>query len=129
MGRYSRRRRRSDGAPTKIIYNGEAEGRSWDVFVGSGHSRQKLPPRLDVRNHSPTGFAWGYGGSGPAQLALALLLYEYGDEELERVERIYQLFKFRVIDRLPQDEDWKLTSDQIREIVDELEGEREGALA
>lgn len=27
-----------------------------------------------VWNHSPTGFAWGYGGSGPAQLALAILL-------------------------------------------------------
>jgi len=27
-----------------------------------------------VRNHSPDGFAWGYGGSGPAQLALAICL-------------------------------------------------------
>lgn len=32
-----------------------------------------LPLRLDLANHSPTGFAWGYGGSGPAQLALAIL--------------------------------------------------------
>lgn len=31
-------------------------------------------PSLAVFNHSPTGFSWGYGGSGPAQLALALLL-------------------------------------------------------
>jgi len=23
-------------------------------------------------NHSPDGFEWGYGGSGPAQLALAI---------------------------------------------------------
>ena len=29
---------------------------------------------LAVRSHSPTGPAWGYGGSGPAQLALAILL-------------------------------------------------------
>ncbi|MCK4554525.1 hypothetical protein KAU19_06245, partial [Candidatus Parcubacteria bacterium] len=27
-----------------------------------------------VINHSPDGFAWGYGGSGPAQLALAILI-------------------------------------------------------
>ncbi len=27
-----------------------------------------------VYNHSPDGFNWGYGGSGPAQLALAILL-------------------------------------------------------
>jgi len=25
-----------------------------------------LPLRLDLYNHSPTGFEWGYGGSGPA---------------------------------------------------------------
>ena len=34
---------------------------------------EPLDPRLDLANHSPTGFEWGYGGSGPAQLALALL--------------------------------------------------------
>jgi len=27
-----------------------------------------------VYNHSPDGFAWGYPGSGPAQLALGILL-------------------------------------------------------
>lgn len=27
-----------------------------------------------IYNHSPDGFNWGYGGSGPAQLALAVLL-------------------------------------------------------
>lgn len=30
-----------------------------------------LPLRTDLCNHSPTGFCWGYHGSGPAQLALA----------------------------------------------------------
>src|SRR5215469_11969326 len=29
--------------------------------------------RLELVNHSPSGFDWGPGGSGPAQLALALL--------------------------------------------------------
>jgi len=31
-------------------------------------------PSQKLHNHSPDGFQWGYGGSGPAQLALALLL-------------------------------------------------------
>lgn len=47
-------------------------------------------------NHSPDGFAWGYGGSGAAQLALAILLEltgEVGD---------YQTFKWNVIAHLPQ---------------------------
>ena len=37
---------------------------------------KRLDPRPSQRlmNHSPDGFNWGYGGSGPAQLALAILL-------------------------------------------------------
>lgn len=31
-----------------------------------------LNPRHDLYNHSPDGFEWGYSGSGPAQLALAM---------------------------------------------------------
>ena len=31
-----------------------------------------VTPSLALRNHSPTGFAWGHGGSDPAQLALTL---------------------------------------------------------
>jgi hypothetical protein len=49
---------------------------------------------LKLRNHSPTGFAWGYGGSGPAQLALAVLL-EFTTEE--NALRLYQDFKFEII--------------------------------
>ncbi len=49
---------------------------------------------LEVRDHSPDGFNWGYGGSGPAQLALAILL-EYTDEETALAN--YQTFKRDVI--------------------------------
>src|SRR5262249_10364987 len=53
--------------------------------------RHALPLRLEVRAHSPTGFAWGYGGSGPAQLALALLVDATGDAETALQH--YQTFK------------------------------------
>lgn len=56
---------------------------------------------LKVRNHSPTGFSWGYGGSGPAQLALAILL-EYFPEAVAL--HSYQDFKFGTIARLPQND-------------------------
>lgn len=36
-------------------------------------------PSLLLSNHSPTGFEWGYYGSGPAQLSLAILLHVTGD--------------------------------------------------
>jgi hypothetical protein len=48
-----------------------------------------------VFNHSPDGFAWGYGGSGPAQLALAILLAA-GLSENEAV-RLHQDFKWAFI--------------------------------
>ena len=53
-----------------------------------------LAPSLALRNHSPTGFAWGYGGSGLAQLALALLLHVTDEETaLEH----HQTFKWEVV--------------------------------
>ena len=59
---------------------------------------------LAVRNHSPTEPAWGYGGSGPAQLALAILL-AVTDEET--AERFYQRFKWSVIAPIEADR-WTL---------------------
>jgi len=70
-----------------------------------------LPLRHDLRNHSPTGAEWGYGGSGPAQLALALLADALGDDEL--AERHYQKFKFEVVARFEK-ERWLLTRAEIR---------------
>lgn len=69
---------------------------SGEVFIldESDGSNRPLPPRLDLRNHSPTGFAWGYGGSGPAQLALAILA-EVTDKDFAL--SFYQDFKTAVI--------------------------------
>ena len=74
---------------------------------------------LKVRNHSPTGFEWGYLGSGPAQLALALLLDFTGDRRLS--ERMYQDFKCRVVARWSNDDvdgvQWELTGQEILDAV------------
>lgn len=52
-----------------------------------------------IYNHSPDGFNWGYGGSGPAQLALAILLeFTTKDNALS----LYQTFKWEVVAKLPQ---------------------------
>lgn len=53
-------------------------------------------PSQKVRNHSPDGFNWGYGGSGPAQLALAIML-----KISDHPDR-YMNFKWDVIAALPQ---------------------------
>ncbi len=49
-----------------------------------------------VFNHSPDGFNWGYSGSGPSQLALAVVL------ELTGKSDGYQDFKWKHIATLPQ---------------------------
>lgn len=72
-------------------------------------------PSQKIMNHSPDGFNWGYGGSGPAQLALAILLDYYGKDS--SVLHFYQQFKFLVIANLPQESDWKLTGEQIEEEI------------
>jgi hypothetical protein len=74
-----------------------------------------LPLQLAIRNHSPTGFAWGYGGSGPAQLALALLVDATGDNELAL--RHYQDFKWSFV--AGWDKSWSITEKEIRAFIAE----------
>jgi len=68
---------------------------------------------LKVVNHSPTGFNWGYGGSGPAQLALGLLMIFAGREF---AERNYMDFKWQVVAKLPQ-EDFELPARVVEEWI------------
>lgn len=70
-----------------------------------------------IYNHSPDGFQWGYLGSGPAQLALALLFDTTGDKTLAL--RHYQDFKFEIIANLG--DDWYLGRDEILEWLDSRE--------
>jgi hypothetical protein len=52
-----------------------------------------------VINHSPDGFLWGYHGSGPSQLALALLLTV---TDRETAVRFHHTFKYDFVAKLPQ---------------------------
>lgn len=84
-------------------YEGRREGHATLVTVNG----QPLNPRLDLWNHSPTGFEWGYGGSGPAQLALALLADCLGNDE-QAVE-FHQEFKRTAVANLAG-HGWMMTS-------------------
>ncbi|HEY9164063.1 MAG TPA: DUF6166 domain-containing protein [Magnetovibrio sp.] len=68
-----------------------------------------LAPRLDIRALSHDGFEWGYVGSGPYQLALAILAHELGEK---RALGNYRSFCEVTIARLRQDH-WVLEGDQI----------------
>lgn len=73
---------------------------------------EMIPWRLDLANHSPTGLEWGYGGSGPAQLALALLAHHTGDDL--KALRLYHRFKWMVVAHLDRGR-WAMTSDELDE--------------
>jgi hypothetical protein len=86
------------------------------VDNGPGYAERSYPlaPRLDLKNHSPTGFEWSYLGSGPSQLALALVADCCGDRLA--VPAVYQAVKAALVARLPH-EGWTLTEQQITEAV------------
>jgi hypothetical protein len=101
-------------------YEGRRTGQGVAVTVNG----VPLNPRLDLRNHSPTGLEWGYCGSGPAQLALAILADHLGDDE--PALNLYQRFKWQVVAELPHKR-WMFTSADIDQAVQrirdqELEG-------
>jgi hypothetical protein len=78
---------------------------------------EPLNDRLDLRNHSPTGFDWGFCGSGPAQLALAILA-DHCDSHEEALD-LYQRFKWAVIAGLPRI-GWSLNTRQIDDAIDRI---------
>ena len=95
------------------VYYGRRDPDGSNVHVrcpDDPHFPYPLPTRLDLANHSFTGFEWGYGGSGPAQLALALLARATGDDRLAL--DFYQAFKTEIVASLAEDE-WTLTQEFI----------------
>lgn len=123
-------------------------GGSTVVRVDEDGKEGPLSLRLDLFNHSPSGFSWGYGGSGPAQLALGILCdyfsmqsdeyieklrVKFKQDELENpptVEEInwkdwyavhlHQTFKFKVIANLPKEDGFNLTIDQVSEAIENI---------
>ena len=93
------------------------EGRRTEEGVVVTVDGQPLNPRLDLWNHSPTGFEWGYGGSGPAQLALAILADHLGNDE--QAFNFHHRYKWAVIAELPK-RSWTLTSQEIDLVLPKL---------
>jgi hypothetical protein len=99
----------SDGGATvnQPVYRGRRDptapvGEECTVTVDG---EQCLDCRYDLLSASPSGPEWGYGGSGPAQLAVALLADAFDDEF---ACDHYQRFNREVVSELPE-EGWTLT--------------------
>ncbi len=80
---------------------------------------KQLPLHLDQYNVSPTGFSWGYEGSGPAQLAFCILYDFTGD--LELAKRYAQTFKRTYIANLTIGENWSLQGDVLERVIQSWE--------
>jgi len=117
-----------------VVYVGRRVANAAVVVIEEPDVRglgKPLDPRFDLRSHSPTGFEWGYGGSGPSQLALAILADHFGHQpNLDEAKRVrdwiskyetgdelalmlYQGFKGDFITGIETDH-WEITSQQIR---------------
>lgn len=79
-------------------------------LLPDGIPTKLLPgPSQKLYNHSPDGFQWGYGGSGPAQLSLALLLDATSDPQIALAH--YQPFKWEYVSGWG--EEWSITREEI----------------
>jgi len=84
-----------ESLPTAVLITGHHESR---IVTVAG--KQLFPQRSQkLINHSPDGFSWGYGGSGPAQLSLAILLQFM---PAEFACEFYQDFKWNVVAKWPK---------------------------
>lgn len=79
---------------TRYFSLGPSGSGGTEVYAADDDGVEELDTRLDLVEHSPTGFSWGYSGSGPAQLALAVLAHHGGDDY---ALRNYQEFKTEVV--------------------------------
>ena len=75
---------------------------------GLRRSRRDRQATAASRQASPTGFEWGYAGSGPADTARCILIDHLGHDVAPIV---YQKFKGLIVQGL--DAEWELTADRI----------------
>jgi hypothetical protein len=105
----------------------DARGEPFVAVEDSLGSPQEL---THIPFHSPDGFEWGYAGSGPADLALAILADHFGERPefvlaalrslwapRSRAAALHQDFKCEFIARLNGD-DWRLDSNAIEAWLD-----------
>lgn len=91
------------------MYTGIRQGRAIRITDGD----EDLPIYSHIFSHSNT-FEWGHLGSGPAQLALAILYQHTGNKTLALT--YHQQFKQQVISRLPV-EGWTLTKQEVNDWI------------
>lgn len=85
---------------------------------------RELTPRRSLRviNHSPSGFEWGYRGSGPSQLALGLVLDATGGDA-DTARASYQFVRDALVSGWAGDT-WQATAAEVIGLVERAKRER-----
>ena len=114
------------------IYMGIKKGPGpQDVVVFYTDGSHQTRPLRHIMRHSPDGFQWGYGGSGPADLALSILcdciigavpaLFDNSTLNPKLAEKYYQLFKRKFIE--PADRQLYIKESDLMRWISEKEDE------
>lgn len=103
-----------------MAYRGYRRRHETHVQKLPGGEPLRVGPSRELQTHSRS-FEWGYNGSGPAQLALAILLDYIGDEDLAL--QCYQRFCRLVISELEAGDagQWQLGAETIEETVTSIQ--------
>ena len=104
---------RRDVVKAGNYYAGHHTAQGTLVTVTRSGRTKPLGAGYDLWNNPPTDFSWGYNGSGPAQLALAILTDYFGAKPGGKAlaEALYEPFKFTVIAVLP--DRWEMNFEEV----------------
>lgn len=102
--------------PPSVLYEGQPPG-SVTVTTRDGEAvdHSYLRRRLDLASHSPDGFMWGYLGSGPAQLALALCADLLENDALAL--QVHQHVKDRLVSQWDREKGWAISGDELWAVI------------
>lgn len=73
------------------------------------------PSQEEIYNHSPDGFNWGYWGSGPMQLAMAICLHYTNDQGWTK--KHYQNMVYDIIVNWPKDKMVRVPEKNIKDWI------------
>jgi hypothetical protein len=96
----------------------------WSEQNGGGSFYVRNAENITLRElkhyirHSPTGMSWGYGGSGPADLARSILIDFMGLHSLDDRHDVpptamYHEFKFEIIAAVPPEPTFNLSGESV----------------
>ncbi len=111
---------------TVQIYNHSAMSSHHTIYKGwrdtkGNHVHANSRPLRHVAYHSPSGLNWGYGGSGPADLALSILAHYFNERPQPQSKRFlygeyqcwqyHQRFKWDFVSAWK--DNWTISTDEI----------------